>query len=234
MSIQPSNFERPRGMKATPAGMQLLDRSPLLQEVVRDFIRTGDLSKESMDRLAFVAHGSRSEVRGAGDVAIKLSTPYTGRGGWERPDGTTTPEDQVLQHEFLLALEQHLRGNSDGSVRVPKQYFALRSPKGTFLRAEELMIGWHDLDYHKRTLPTDEQKAELFDYVKERINTAMGRTALRLGLGDLGLGKDKKLHGNNVLVPKNSLDTPKEFCIIDQPNQRVVPSVALLVSRLAR
>ena len=113
---------------------------------------------------------------------------------------------------------------------VPDQYFALRSPAGNYLHAEQWMVGWASLyDVATRRRYSVEQEGVINREVKQRIIASVGHTVFRLGLADVGLGATEHLHSRNVLVPEDASDLrTAPICLIDQPAHGLFGALAAI------
>jgi hypothetical protein len=177
----------------------------------------------------FIGMGDNSEVWSIDGVAIKVATPTTGRRSWRK--GRDSPEDLIDQFIFMKVLGDHLDPESD--VLTPIQHFALQTPGGNYLRAEEYMETWSPIGHwlHDRGHSIHDVQEDLAS-VKTQIARSIGSPILRFGLNDLGLGKDHRLHTENILVPSSATDISEApLCIIDQPTHGIVGKTAAGVLR---
>jgi len=122
---------------------------------------------------------------------------------------------------YLNTLRNYLKEESDGTISIPNQYFALKNISGDYLKAEELMHDWITISEVASNHNLNDDDREIFSRTtKSLIIKKIGSTILRLGLNDSGINKNDNLHGGNILIPKSTidLDNPK-ICIIDQASK---------------
>lgn len=223
-------------MVVTPQGEALLNDSPVLQAAILGYAsRTTGPAQDAlrgMDGLTFVGEGDNSQVWRAGDTAIKVNTPTTGR-EYYRYVTPVKPEDLIGQTTFMHALAVDLAARSVDDISVPQQHLALRTTTGDQLSVQEYVDGWTSwFDWTSRRKMDAVSTIDLREHLKLRIIGAMGGSALAVGVSDLGLRRNAKLHGGNVLVPsdcESAADAP--LCIIDQPSKGIRGKLGLVMAR---
>jgi hypothetical protein len=238
--IVPSNglhdFES-ADLVTTPQGAEWLEENPDFMDLLEAYCSTVD-EPETLFNIEGVNHigwGSNSLVVEYGGLALKLSTPSTGRQAWDRGD-PVKPEDMIGQLRFLDGLGEHLaKGKSN--VSTTEQYLALNGPFGN-LRLEEHKIGYATLGRtlfdrlhnNKNQRFTIDEEVEIIKkerqankIVRTRVGNAVGHTVFALGM-DFG----RRLHNDNVLVPVG-VDIPEDgpLCVIDQPSRNIFGSFAM-------
>ncbi len=199
------------------SGLEKIENSAELGRIALDFCNYSTNSEKILPKENFIGAGINSIVWEAEDIAIKLSSRTSGNKF--RRGATNKPENLLDQFEFLDYFKKYLEYKSDGTICTPDQYFAIRNQKGEFLKAEELMTDWSTVVEISQSHNLDEHEHALFlEQTKNKINEQIGSPIIKLGLSDSGVGKNKILHGGNILMPKDTvdLDNPK-ICIIDQP-----------------
>lgn len=221
---------------ATPEGVKWLEDHDSFVEIISQFTHAEGQTElffnniEGVD-LRGVGMGSNSQVYRVDELALKLSSPYSGRSAYNasRP---YKPENLFNQFKFTGLLAERLEASHD--IRVPRQYFALHSPAGN-LRGEELIPPeWQTVgEFSVSRGYSKSQEQALNESIKARILGAVGRSML------LCMDFGQTLHNHNVLVPRD-VDKPENgpLYIIDQPSNRAVGTLSLAVvnaqSRLKR
>ena len=198
-------------------GLEKIENSVELGKIALNFCDYSTISEKMLPKDNFIGAGMNSIVWEAEDTAIKLSSNSSGNKF--RRGATNKPENLLDQFQFLDYFKKYLEHKSDGSICTPDQYFAIKNNKGEFLKVEELMTDWSTVVEISQSNNLDEPEHALFlEQTKNKINEQIGSPIIKLGLNDSGMGKNKILHGGNILMPKDTvdLDNPK-ICIIDQP-----------------
>ena len=203
---------------ATPAGHQLLEASPELQEVANRFLESNDPEDAFREHGTHLGMGSNSELRVVGGAVVKISTLTTGRQA-HRTHSEIEPEDLIGQFDFMRALGAELEQMPQADVVVPEQFFAIKSNRDDYLLVQQNMVGWQpigswssDRGYGPRRSPNG-----IYEPVKQRLRDTLGSSALKHGVNDLGIWSKRPLHGGNLLVPKDADNLDGPLCIIDQP-----------------
>lgn len=220
---------------ASDVGADLLRQSSALSEVISSFCAAErNRDKRPQDVLRghrSVGIGGKSEVYEVSGIAVKVCTPTTGRYYWRT--GDTTIENLIGQFKFLTVAGQYLEQSDPGhGITVPEQLFAVRTHRGSYIRAEQLMRGWRSLRSLAKERGLDEvQEHTTNEQIKGRIIDGVGGFALKFGLMDLGLGRDEYLHSSNVLVPEDADQLAADrLCIIDQPSNGLRGRVASMLA----
>lgn len=195
---------------ATPQGYELLESSTELQLLTRAYCETKEYAEDLVTSSGSeIGIGGSAELRCVAGVAIKASTPTSGK------YKSGSPENLVRQSEFLNKLGADLAARGHRDITVPEQYFGLRTASGNTLLAQEYMEGWQSLEaWLKEYGYTQGNRYEIASPVTQRLKHALGDSALKYGVRDL------IVHGTvnreNVLVPKDSDPVTAPLCIIDQ------------------
>jgi hypothetical protein len=213
-------MERAVASSFTDAGAELLSSRDDIAALAVSFCTSSTLSEALLRQNNHVGIGNHSEVWSAEKVAIKLSTGETGRLAWQY-GASVTPEDLIIQLEFLSLLKGYLNDRSDGNITAPDQYFALRNNSRDFLKVEEYMEGWVSIFGLANARSYSREEISSLNLVtKKRIVQGIADPKLRRGLSDLGIRGSEYLHDQNVLVPSDT-DNPglAPLCIIDQPRK---------------
>ena len=212
--------------EANSEGQELIVASTKISDIVLRFCESPDLEiKQHTD--GYIGIGNNSEVWNVDGLALKISTFQSGKYGWEH--GSHKPENLIQQYMFMSVLHSFGAEFSNYKIRIPKQYFALETPRGDFLRAEEYMQDWIPIDELTVTKDlTRSQKNNIFISTKQRISQAAGMTIMRLGLNDLGLRPNTPLHAKNILMHKDTNNiVDGELCVIDQPQSGILGRIAI-------
>ena len=222
---------------ATEAGMALLEGDAALQEAIAQYSTVMSNPEDSIGRAGgtHVGMGDNSQVWNFNGVAIKASSPTTGRNVW-RYGISFKPEDLLGQFVYLDALGRHLDDRTQGEIITPAQHFALRTKGGNYLLGQQFMDGWTSLGTWTRDRRYDSMEREDFlSRIQARIVAGVGYTVLRPGVVDLHLGRRKTLHVGNVLIPKDTTSPETaRLCIIDQPSQGLFGRIGVLAARAMR
>lgn len=202
-----------------------------LVAMCQEFVERGkDRPQEAFADLPLLGYGRYSEVRAAGDLAIKISTPNTGK---TRFPGA--PENLTNQAYLLKGLGHWLDDKTGGGIQTPEQHKVLKTNGGNVL-IQENMIGWSSLRQvliAKKANPDHPRYKEITEVVRERIASALYGLPLlmRAGLDDVYSAGG--LNPGNVLVSGEYGDpATAPLCLIDQPNGNGTKGrVATLVAR---
>jgi hypothetical protein len=230
MAPSSSNFDVAKFV-VSDAGTDWLNQSAEFGALVEDFCLAEATQNERPPEEVFrgfrsVGMGGKSQVFEVDGVAVKVCTPTTGKYYWRY--GVTTVENLIGQYSFLSTLGQYLEHDNSQNIAVPQQLLAVRTHRGNYIRAEQLMSGWSSLmsQAKDRRLSDDRQRA-INERVKTRIIEGVGGFSLKFGLMDLGLGRKELLHSANVLVPEEADELDEDrLCIIDQPSNGLRGKVA--------
>ncbi len=220
---------------ASPNGVRILGESAVLQGVVAQYCAAESRPEDVLrSGNQYVGCGNHSEVWQINGIAVKASSHSTGREVRKLGNGNNgTPEDLTDQFEFMSVLGHYANQRSKGRLIVPEQYFALRTPKGDYLSAQEYMAGWVSLPIWAASQEYDRpQERALYRAIQGRILENVGGAGLRLGLFDLGLASWRRLHAENVLVRADatSVETDAQLCIIDQPSHGISGKLGVLAT----
>jgi hypothetical protein len=213
---------------ATPDGIQWLQDHEPFVETMAGFTNTEkdtELFFNDKPEVLHVDMGSNSSVFSVDGVALKMSTPYSGRQSYEQSK-PVRHENLFNQFTFAITLADKLKDQSD--IMTPKQYFALHSPVGN-LRVEELIPpNW--TTFGKLATDggfTNERTNEMNQVVKNRIIKVAGR------LMTASMDFDQTRRNHNVLVEETAIAPENApLYIIDQPSSRILGRIlfALLYS----
>lgn len=218
---------------ASEQGLSLLESRDDIRDIVSAVCDKPDNPESCFSEYPFLAQGNNAMVWNVGNVAVKLVTPTSGRDSWNKGQ-STKPDDLVGQFAFMSRLGRHLKNDSAKSISVPDQYLALRTTDGNGLLAMEYLEQQSTLVelMLKRKYGKEEQN-EIYRGVQTRLRKAIGSSALKLGVHDLGIGATSRLQGNNVMVPRDTEYPEKApLCIIDQPKRGMAGRVAADLARV--
>jgi len=204
-----------RMARATPEGLALLENNAELQDIVAQYARDGHTPRlEAYPRLGI---GARGQVRDVAGLAVKSATRASNGDSFP-----WRPCDVMHQFTFMDAVNHHLQQRPDQRVHAPDQYLALLTRQGTALHVQQrapeaiTMGSWlrenHVVNYHMRE--------DIRQLTKSRIADAMGTSALRYGLDDLGLRSAEFGSVSNIMVWEGAdlADLPEApIYVIDQP-----------------
>ena len=216
----------------TESGLEVIKNSSNINDIVDKFVDSETDKNKLLDEFDYIGCGNNSIVRKIDGHAVKLSTDMTGRkvafngrGRW--------PENLIDQLDFLDIFAGYLERKTDGIICTPKQHFAIKNLNSEYLKVEEFMSDWIPISEAVRNekLDFDEQE-EFYEFTKNRIVKMIGSTILKIGITDAGLGKNNKLHGGNILVPKNTPNLyDSDLCLIDQPARGIRGRIATNIIR---
>jgi len=227
--IKETNTKIAFDKKALP----LIRNSPEITQSVASFIENTKHPEHSVEGFKHLGTGNHSIVYGFGDIALKLSTGFTGKLTYKY-GVPIPPENLILQSQFLTTLGNHINRNNISEISVPKQFFAARSAGGNFLslheNLEEKMTMTEWIAEKKLTIP---EEIELLNATKKRITTQLSSFSLKKGLNDLGLEQGAALSSRNIMIARNTLDpTSAELSIIDQPSKGAIHSIGGILNNM--
>ena len=211
--------ENSRASVFSREGIRLIQASKNLGKIAMEFCDYKTNTDRFLTGYPYVGCGNNAVVSNVDQVAVKVSTIMSGKKNWKHNSSTLRPENLIDQYHFLNYFGKYLEDETDGTIRTPEQFFAIKNFNNEFLKAEELMTDWLTIAEISRNhkLSRDDNRI-FFNNTKNRINRILGHAAVKIGLSDVGLDKNEILHGGNVMMPKDTtdLDNPK-LCLIDQP-----------------
>ncbi len=211
--------------------LSLIRNSPEITQSVASFIENTKHPEHSVEGFKHLGTGNHSIVYGFGDIALKLSTGFTGKLTYKY-GVPIPPENLILQSQFLTTLGNHINRNNISEISVPKQFFAARSAGGNFLsiheNLEEKMTMTEWIVEQKLTIP---EEIEILEATKGRILALLGSYSLKKGLNDLGLEPGASLCSRNIMIPRDTTDPVNaELSIIDQPSKGAIHSIGGLLN----
>ena len=206
---------------ATPDGIEWLQEHESFVETMADFTNTEkgtELFFNDKPEVLHVDMGSNSSVFRMSGVALKMSTPYSGRQSYNE-SRTVRQENLFNQFIFSINLADKLKDQSD--IMTPKQYFALHSPVGN-LRVEELVPpDWITLGRLAFDRGFTNERTEVMNQV---VRARIIKVAGRLMTASMDFGQTLRNH--NVLVQETALAPENApLYIVDQPSSRLVGRV---------
>lgn len=225
---------------ASPGGIDIFESNIGLQEFVARFCAAPEDAVHFVTERNFLGQGRYSDLCIVGGVAVKLSTPNTGREAHTRRVKTLT-EDLFAQHDFMSEIDFWLRGRPENGVIVPQQYFAIRKGKG-YLQAMQLMSGFeHFKKWLGRRGENLENWHDTHAVVHRRIVAAFVGSNLLESMSDIYEPERERdhpneLHTKNIMMQVGDLDPETAtICIIDQEtNYPTVRGLAAILPSIRR
>ena len=213
--------------------LPLIRNSPVITQSVATFIENNEYPARSVEGFKHLGTGNHSIVYGCGNIALKLSTGFTGKLAYKY-GVAIPPENLILQSQFLTTLGNHIDKNNISDISIPKQFFAARTASGNFLslheNLEEKMTMSEWMVENEMTIP---EEIELLNATKKRITTQLSSFSLKKGLNDLGLEQGAALSSRNIMIARNTLDpTSAELSIIDQPSKGAIHSIGGILNNM--
>lgn len=222
--------------QATPEGLELLESSEQLQSLVTRFGDAEHYAHNALynpDRSMSLGTGANAEVWRVDGVAVKASTPMSGKEA-KRIKEPVKPEDLIGQFDFMRALGIDLKQRGHDDVIVPEQYFALRSQGSDYLLAQQYMEGWQSVGTWAadRGYGIGGRNPEvIFNPLRNRLRAALGSSALKRGVNDMGIWGSSPFHGGNLLMQRDSDSLEGPLCIIDQPSRGLRAKMGIAAAR---
>jgi hypothetical protein len=213
--------------------LPLIRNSPVITQSVATFIENPRYPERSVEGFKHLGTGNHSIVYGFGNIALKLSTGFTGKLTYKH-GVAIPPENLILQSQFLTTLGNHIDKNNISEISTPKQFFAARSASGNFLslheNLEEKMTMTEWMVEKKLTIP---EEIEILETTKGRILALLGSFSLKKGLNDLGLETGASLSSRNIMISRDTTDPASaELSIIDQPSKGAIHSIGGILNNM--
>lgn len=217
----PNQLVIPDRSVVSPEGLAIINANQEIGSFAMRFCQDPGQAHTLITNENQIGSGQFGEICDIGNIAIKLSTPYTGFLSRESGKPTNT-EDLIAQYELLTSMHNWLCDKPKTGICVPLQYFAMQKSQ-SYLLAMQLM---RDMEpFHLWANNRSDHKCDIASFsnvIGNRILDAFADSGLWYGMTDVsGTGTIEditvRLHSTNILVASEDSDPETALiCIVDQ------------------